>query len=170
MKGKLLISIVFSTLCAFTHSTAAHYDDTLVSESRGQFADIARMEEILTAALVESKTETLNTLFASDFVLYSDLEGLATRSEVLGKAPLDARSLSGYDRMRYRSSLTMLPLPGFGALAVGSHTFADRAGETQNFIHIWAKQDEHWRLARAIGYGLAPSTLDPSTTKKRRTS
>jgi hypothetical protein len=166
VRGRLLISIVFSTLCAFTQSTAAHYDDTLVSESKGQFADIARMEEVFNAALIESKTETLNTLFASDFVLYSDVEGLATRSEVLGKAPLDARSLGGYDRMRYRSSLTVLPLPGFEALAVGSHTFADRASETQNFIHIWAKQDEHWRLARAIGYGLGPSTLDANATKK----
>jgi hypothetical protein len=97
VKGKPLISIVFSTLCAFTHSTAAHYDDTLVSESRGQFADIARMEEILTAALVESKTETLNTLFASDFVLYSDLEGLADAVRSSWESPI-GRTIFGWLR------------------------------------------------------------------------
>jgi hypothetical protein len=166
MKPALLISIVLSTVCAFPHATAAQEDDTVVSESKGRFADIAKMEEILVGAVNESKIEKLDTLLASDFVLYSDVGGLITRSEVLRRGPLDARSLGGYDRMRYRSSLMVLPLPGFGALAVGSHTFADRAGETQNFIHVWSKQDDHWRLARAIGYGLGPSTLDSNTMRK----
>jgi hypothetical protein len=166
MKLTLLISIVLSTVCGFTHATAAREDDTVVSESKGLFADIAKMEEILASALNESKTEKLDTLLASDFVLYSDVGGLVTRSEVLGRGPLDLRSLGCHDRMRYRSSLMVLPLPGVGAFAIGSHTFADKAGETQNFIHVWSKQDDHWRLARAIGYGLGPSTPDLNTTRK----
>lgn len=168
VKGKLLIIVVLPILYVFTHLGAAYCDDTPASDAQSLFTDIEKMEEALDVALIDSKTETLNTLFASDFVFYSDVEGLVTRSEVLGKAKRDARSLGAFDRMRYRSTLTVLPLPGFGALAVGSHNFADRASETQNFIHIWAKQDEHWRLTRAIGYRLGSDNLDPNAAKKVR--
>jgi hypothetical protein len=168
VKGKLLAIIALPILYVLPQLGAAYCDDTPASDGKSLFADIAKMEEALDVALVDSKTETLNTLFASDFVFYSDVEGLVKRSEVLGRAKLDARSLGAYDRMRYRSTLTVLPLPGFGALAVGSHNFADRASETQNFIHIWAKQDEYWRLTRAIGYGLGSDNLDPNTAKKVR--
>src|SRR5580700_1726333 len=166
MKCQPLICIVLSTLCAIPRANVTQEDDTVVSESRGRFTDIARMEEILAMAVNESKTEKLDKLLAPDFVFYSDVAGLVRRSEILGSEHVDSRSLGVYDRMRYRTSLTVLPLPGFGALAVGSHTFADRSSETQNFIHIWAKQDDHWRLAKAIGYGLGHSTLAPDTIKK----
>lgn len=168
MKGKLLAIIVLPILYVCNPLGAAYCDDTPPSEAKSLFADIAKMEEALDVAVIDSKTETLNTLLASDFVFYSDVEGLVTRSEVLGKAKLAARSLGAYDRMRYRSTLTVLPLPGFGALVVGSHNFADRSSQTQNFIHIWTKQDEHWRLTRAIGYGLGPGSLDPDAAKKAR--
>lgn len=121
--------------------------------SDGLFANIARMEEILATSLNESDAKKPNTLLAPDFLLYSDVAGLVTRSDVLGKGQVDLRSLGVYDRMRYRSCLTVLPLPDFGALARGSHSFADRASETQNFTHIRVKQGDHWRLAKAIGHG-----------------
>lgn len=168
VNGKLVIMLVVPVLYLFTQPAAVLCDDKPASDAKSLFAEIAKIEVALDVALIDSNTQALNNLLASDFVFYSDVEGLVTRSGILEKAKLDTRSLGAYDRMRYRSSLTVLPLPGFGALAVGSHTFADRAGDTQNFIHIWAKQGENWRLTRAIGYGLGSDDVETGTTKKVR--
>ncbi len=53
-------------------------------------------------------------------------------------------------------SLAVYPLPGFGALEVGTHRFL-HPGEPNNigqaqFLHVWRLKDDEWKISRVISY------------------
>jgi hypothetical protein len=92
--------------------------------------------------------------FAKDVEFYHDLGGLTlgtdalmanTRKNVCGKfrRELDAASFRVY------------PIPGYGAMTIGSHRFChtpttcEGAGE---FTTVWREKDGAWQLTRALSY------------------
>ena len=54
------------------------------------------------------------------------------------------------------SSLEVWPIPGYGAVQAGVHTFTN-AGATEphgqgRFLHIWREDDDGWRITRIVSY------------------
>jgi len=57
-------------------------------------------------------------------------------------------------------TLEVHPIPGYGALEMGSHRFCESKASScpgdsmvSKFVHIWRKKDGAWTLARAVSYG-----------------
>ena len=99
--------------------------------------------------------ETFGNYFTDDLEFYHDKGGLSvgkpdliqkTRDNICGKMV----------RELVPGSLSVYPLPGFGALEIGTHRFL-HPGEPANigqaqFLHVWQLKDGQWRISRVISY------------------
>ena len=122
--------------------------DTALFDSFNQCSDPAQLEKHI-------------AFFAKDVEFYHDLGGLAlgvetllanTRKNVCGK----------FRRELDRESFRVFAIPGFGAMAAGSHRFChtpttcEGAGE---FMTVWREKDGVWQITRALSY--AHRSLEP---------
>lgn len=119
------------------------------------FDEIKAADAALFAASNRCDLETFAKFFADDLEFYHDLSGLS-----LGKADLLSKTKSNICGKMVRElvpgSLEVYPLPGYGAIQVGTHRFL-HPGEPGNigqarFIHIWQNKDGAWQITRVISY------------------
>ena len=57
-----------------------------------------------------------------------------------------------------KGSLEVYPIPGYGAMEIGAHTFCHIENGKQEcgtfkFVHIWQKNKEGWQITRVVSYG-----------------
>jgi len=99
--------------------------------------------------------ETFGKYFTDDLEFYHDKTGLS-----VGKADLIQKTRSNICGKMVRElvpeSLVVYPLPGFGAIEIGTHRFL-HPGEPNNigqaqFLHVWQLKDGQWRISRVISY------------------
>lgn len=99
--------------------------------------------------------ETFGKYFTDDLEFYHDHDGLSA-----GKADLIAKTKANICGKMVRElvpgSLTVYPLPGFGAIELGTHRFLHpgepgNIGEAQ-FLHVWQLKDGAWKISRVISY------------------
>lgn len=92
---------------------------------------------------------------SDDLEFYHDKSGLS-----VGKADLLQKTKENICGKMVRelvpSSLEVYPLPGFGAIEIGTHRFLHpkepgNIGEAR-FIHVWRQKDGAWLLSRVISY------------------
>ena len=61
-----------------------------------------------------------------------------------------------FERKRVPGTLRVYPIPGYGAMELGVHVFcpfsSDRCEGAGDFLLVWKKDGERWRLTRAISY------------------
>src|SRR3569833_2079414 len=99
--------------------------------------------------------ETFGKYFTDDLEFYHDGDGLS-----VGKADLIQKTRNNICGKMVRelvpASLTVYPLPGFGAIEMGTHRFLHprepgNIGEAQ-FLHVWQLKDGQWKISRVISY------------------
>ena len=116
------------------------------------------MDRTLTEAFNAHDLDRLMALFSEDLEFYHDNDGLQTHADVAeGFEGLFARN-DGIRRELVPGTLRIFPIRGYGAIEVGSHRFChDEHGRrdcgTFEFVHVWKKQDAHWRITRVVSYG-----------------
>jgi len=118
------------------------------------------------AVFVTCDTQALAELVGDDLEFYHDRSGLTARS---GKEFIDgvARNCAGRDQPgSYRSrrelvaaSLQVYPVPGFGAMQLGSHRFHERQDDgpethvgSADFAMVWRHAQGRWQLTRVLSY------------------
>lgn len=115
----------------------------------------ARMREMLTA----------------DVEFYHDKDGLTRGADafVAGYVRMceQRRKPDGWRARRtlIESSLHVDPVPGFGAIETGEHTFHERRGEgpqklvgRAKFAIVWQRAPDGWRLSRILSYAHAAAS------------
>ena len=116
---------------------------------------IADADAALFGATNHCDLETLGKYVADDLEFYHDKSGLS-----VGKADLIQKTKDNICGKMVRElvpgSLAVYPLPGFGALEVGTHRFL-HPGEPNNIgqaqlLHVWQLKDGQWKLSRVISY------------------
>jgi hypothetical protein len=134
-----------------TNSSAQKTKDSL-------YYEIARMDSILFNAFNKRDVVKFGTFFTNDLEFYHDKGGLTDYNytmnfmkDVAGNRNNDLR------RELVKESLEVFPIPGYGAMEIGSHTFCHlENGEkdcgTFKFVHIWQKKDGAWKISRVVSY------------------
>jgi hypothetical protein len=58
-----------------------------------------------------------------------------------------------------KGSMAVYPLNNYGAVETGRHDFyaievgkPDRMTESAQFLHLWKKDGDHWKLTRVVSY------------------
>jgi ketosteroid isomerase-like protein len=116
---------------------------------------IAAADAALFDASNHCDLDTFARYVADDLEFYHDKSGLS-----VGKADLLQKTKENICGKIVRElvpgSLEVYPLPGFGAIEIGTHRFLHpkepgNIGEAR-FIHVWRQRNAEWLLSRVISY------------------
>lgn len=126
--------------------------DTAMFDSFNRCADPAQLEKHA-------------AFFAKDVEFYHDVGGVswgadsvidATRKNVCGK----------YRRELDRESFRVYPIPGFGAMTIGTHRFCHSATAAcegiAEFTMVWKQTGDDWKVTRALSYAHAALEAAPA--------
>jgi hypothetical protein len=108
----------------------------------------------------------LQAMLTSDFEMYHDKGGVVARSAApfVEQYRKDCEARRKPDAWRSRrelvpSSLSVHPVPGYGAIEEGDHLFYERQGDgpeklagRAHFVQLWMLAPDGWRLARVFSY------------------
>jgi hypothetical protein len=92
--------------------------------------------------------------FAKDVEFFHDLGGLTVGTDVL-MANTRKNVCGKFRRELDAASFRVYPIPGYGAMTIGSHRFChtptscEGAGE---FTTVWREKDGVWQVTRALSY------------------
>jgi hypothetical protein len=150
MKRTLLIVFVFG----IGGLVRAQQTDSL-------FRDIARMDSILFHAFNNRDIEHFQSLFDESLEFYHDEGGLTGYAHTVDFMKETAKPGNDLKRELIKESLEVYPIPGYGAIEIGSHRFCHtEKGKadcgTFRFMHVWQQKNKQWKITRVISYGHVP--------------
>jgi ketosteroid isomerase-like protein len=117
--------------------------------------EIMKVDSIFFTAFNNRNIEAIENLFSKDLEFYHDVTGLTGYEKNLEAT----KYLFEMDNGLYRKLVDskIYKIDGYGGLQIGTHTFChDENGMedcgTFEFIHLWKRTEEGWKLARVISY------------------
>ena len=131
-------------------------------------AELSRTLAGLDAQLFDSfnrcDLEKFASFFAEGVEFYHDKGGVTHSSK--GVVESVKNNICGKVRREVvAESLEAHPIPGFGAVQMGSHRFYElKAGPgaapvgAARFVHLWQFKDGAWKITRVISYDHGPAT------------
>jgi hypothetical protein len=131
-------------------------------------ADLARTLAGLDAQLFDSfnrcELEKFASFFAEGVEFYHDKGGVTLSSKSVVESVKN--NICGKVRREVvAESLEAHPIPGFGAVQMGSHRFYEvnakpgsGAVGAARFVHLWQFKDGAWKITRVISYDHGPAT------------
>lgn len=122
------------------------------------YNEITQMDSILFNAFNTRDVEMFNSLFTHDLEFYHDKGGLTNYEHTIGFMKEVAQNNNGLRRDLVKGSLEVYPIPGYGAMEIGAHTFCHLEKGKKNcgtfkFVHIWQKKNGEWKISRVVSYG-----------------
>jgi hypothetical protein len=92
--------------------------------------------------------------FAKDVEFYHDLGGVTLGADGL-MAQTQKNVCGKFRRELDRESFRAYPIPGYGALAIGTHRFCHTPTTCEGsaeFTTVWREKDGEWQITRALSY------------------
>ena len=160
MKSKSLLQvvilIVIMHLCVITLLNAQPVNSPQTTTDL--YKEIETMDSLLFNAFNTRDTNQFKTMFAADLEFYHDKGGLTGYDHTMEFMRSAAKANNGLRRDLVKGSLEVYPIPGYGAMEIGSHTFCHMENGkpdcgTFRFVHIWQKKDGTWKITRVVSYG-----------------
>ncbi len=141
---------------ALTATSSAHADG--LPADAPLYREIAAMDAAITDTFNRHDLAAAMALFADDVEFFHDQGGLQHYADVKAGFAGLFRPGSDIRRELVPGSLQVYPVPGFGAIQIGTHRFCHTENGkpdcgTFAFTHVWRKTGERWQLARVVSYG-----------------
>jgi hypothetical protein len=119
------------------------------------YKTIAAADAAVFGASNRCDLDTFGKYFTDDLEFYHDKDGLSA-----GKADLVQKTKNNICGKMIRElvpgSLKVFPLPGYGALEMGTHRFLHPASPNDigqaDFMHVWQFRNGSWKISRVISY------------------
>ena len=151
----LKILIVSITLLTSITKTSAQKDSV---SNKQLYTEIAKMDSILFNAFNSRNIETFGSLFTKDLEFYHDKGGLTSYEYTMNFMKEVAKNKTNdLRRDLVKGSLEVYPIPGYGAMEIGAHTFCHTENGKQDcgtfkFVHVWKKENGAWKISRVLSY------------------
>jgi len=122
------------------------------------YKEIIHMDSILFNAFNTRDIDQFKTLFTEDLEFYHDKGGKTNYEHTISFLKTTAEINSPLRRELVKGSLEVYPIPGYGAMEIGAHTFCHIENGKQDcgtfkFVHIWQKKNGEWKITRVVSYG-----------------
>jgi|SRR5688572_4603228 len=122
------------------------------------YQEIAHMDSVVFNAFNSRDVEKFKSLFAGDLEFYHDKGGLTNYDHTIEFMKTTAKNNDQLRRELVKGSLEVYPIPGYGAMQIGAHTFCHIENGKQQcgtfkFVHVWQKKNGEWKITRVISYG-----------------
>ena len=153
---------VCSVRCAATGLLALCFciaaGNGIAQDSTKLFADIARADVEFFDAFNTCDLARMGKIFSEDLEFYHDTGGFTDYRQTMENSKALCIKNLGLRRELVEGSLEVYPIGGYGAIQKGEHTFCHlENGQndcgTFEFVHVWRRDEEGWRLARVISFG-----------------
>ena len=124
----------------------------------GLYKEISQMDNIMFTAFNARDTNKFKSLFTQDLEFFHDKGGLTNYDHTISFLKTTAKQNNQLRRELVKGSLEVYPIPGYGAMEIGAHTFCNIENGKQEcgtfkFVHIWKKNKEVWQITRVVSYG-----------------
>lgn len=121
------------------------------------YKEIASLDSILFTAFNTRDTVKFGSFFTKDLEFFHDKGGLTNYDHTMNFMKNVAKENNGLRRDLVKESLEVYPIPGYGAVEIGAHTFCHIENGrsdcgTFKFVHIWKKIEGEWKISRVISY------------------
>ena len=119
---------------------------------------IAKLDAEFFGAFNTCDLKKVAEMFHEELEFFHDISGLAGREQsVQSLTSLCDRKL-GLERTLVEGSLEVYPIPNYGAIQKGEHTFCHMENGkndcgTFGFVHIWKDTENGWKMTRVVSYG-----------------
>ena len=123
------------------------------------------------ATFVSCDSEVANSIFTDDVEFYHDQAGFQSSEQTRENTRRLTGSCSaeqGVTRTVVDGSLRVYPIRDYGAVQTGVHRFDERgasASTVAQFVHLWHRQGEAWRLARVLSFDHRPQQAVPERNR-----
>ena len=150
--------ILFSatiTLSNFWVNAQTKKEDSLAQVKL--YKEIAHLDSVVFNAFNTRDIELFKTLFTGDLEFYHDKGGLTGYNHTIDFMISTAKNNNNLKRELIAGSLEVYPIPGYGAMEIGSHKFCHTENGKEDcgtfkFVHIWQKKDGAWKISRVVSY------------------
>jgi hypothetical protein len=140
-------------LLALTAASAAQADPLPAQDPL--YKAVAAADAALFGASNRCDLDTFGRYFTDDLEFYHDKDGLS-----VGKADLIRKTRDNICGKMIRElvpgSLKVFPLPGYGAMEMGTHRFLHPGSPNDvgqaDFMHVWQLRNGSWKISRVISY------------------
>jgi len=160
MKSKLfLLKRIFLFIILISEIKLANAQSKLDSITNADlYKEIIHMDSILFNAFNTRDIDQFKTLFTEDLEFYHDKGGKTNYEHTISFLKTTAEINSPLRRELVKGSLEVYPIPGYGAMEIGAHTFCHIENGKQDcgtfkFVHIWQKKNGEWKITRVVSYG-----------------
>lgn len=131
-------------------------DDT--SATTDLYNEIKLQDSLLFAAFNTRDIEGFKNYFSQGLEFYHDKGGLTGYEKTVNNLKTTAQENNQLRRELVKGSLEVFPIPGYGAIEIGSHQFCHTENGkldcgTFKFVHVWQKKDGQWKITRVVSYG-----------------
>lgn len=157
--SNIILRLLAGWLILLISINEMYAQDEKASVSRQELIhEIAKMDSMLFRAFNERDLVKFGTFFTKDLEFFHDKSGLTGYDHTMNFMKDVARNNNGLKRELVKESLEVYPIPGYGAMETGAHTFCHLENGkkdcgTFRFVHIWEKKDGSWKISRVISYG-----------------
>jgi CubicO group peptidase (beta-lactamase class C family) len=97
---------------------------------------------------------------ASDLEFFHDSTGLTGHDWNVNALEKRCAESTKYHRSLDEQSVQIFPVPGYGALEIGTHRFYEKGADgsekldaTPGFANVWKQTPDGWKLTRVLSYG-----------------
>lgn len=126
---------------------------------------IAEKDAAMFAAFNTCDGETFGAYLEDDLEFYHDNAGLSVGRAATVEA-VNTNVCNNFTRQLVPGTLEVWPIPGYGAVETGLHTFtnvgADAPHGIARFLHVWHQDGDSWRISRIVSYDHGPYPIEAS--------
>ena len=121
------------------------------------YKEIAHLDSVVFNAFNTRDIEKFKTMFTEDLEFYHDKGGLTNYNHTIEFMQSTAKANNQLKRELVKGSLEVYPVPGYGAMEIGAHTFCHIENGKQDcgtfkFVQIWQKKNGEWKISRVVSY------------------
>ena len=148
------LTLLFMAMAVFSDAQAQK--DSPANEAL--YKEIAHLDSVLFNAFNTRDTNTFKNIFSKDLEFFHDKGGLTNYEYTINSLRTTALKNNGLRRDLVKGSLEVYPIPGYGAMEIGSHTFCHLENGKQDcgtfkFVQIWQYKNGEWKISRVVSYG-----------------
>lgn len=115
---------------------------------------IKKMDSLYFAAYNTCDIETQAQFYDEEIEFYHDSGGLVTDKAALLRS-IEENICGKVSRELLPGSIEVSPIPGFGAVEIGKHSFVNHAeggsrSEPSKFVVVWKDTPDGWKIYRVI--------------------
>jgi hypothetical protein len=158
MKSKIPFLKIFLLIIivGMNKDSNAQLPDSVANENL--YKEIAHMDSSVFNAFNNRNIDQFKNLFTEDLEFYHDKGGLTNYQHTIGFMETTAKQNNQLRRELVKGTLEVYPIPGYGAMEIGIHTFCHLENDKQDcgtfkFVHVWKKINGEWKISRVISYG-----------------